>query len=108
MATSFFTSREEAQAWFTLETRALPMPDGTTKPHTDCRLTWRSYDFIIKRGLFTAAQLVNLTSMTARERGEAFESNFPSVLAYIHDEYLKSLDRRRHRVDFPESTFFLT
>jgi|GEM_PF-2706552 len=93
MSTWFYTSREEALAWFALETRELPMPDGTTRHHTDCRMTWRSYDFIIGQGLFTGHQLVGLVVMTAEEQGGAFESAFANVLAYVHDEYLKSLDR---------------
>lgn len=93
MTTSFFTSREEAFASFALETRELPLPGGETMLHTDCRLTWRAFDFIVARRLFTPAELVGLTAMTAEERGQSFESNFQSVIAYIHREYLKSLER---------------
>ena len=92
MATLFHTDREEAEAWFASETRQLPMPDGTFLTHADSRFVWRSFDFIVKQGLFTPAGLVGLVLLSAQERGESFESNFPCVLAYIHVQILA--DRR--------------
>jgi hypothetical protein len=96
MATLFHTDRKEAEAWFASETRELSMPDGTILEHADSRFVWRSFDFIVERGLFTPAGLASLVLLSAQERGESFASNFPCVLAYIHDQILKSLDDEDH------------
>lgn len=90
METAFFTDRNEAAKWAALETRNVPMPDGSVRTLTDWKLTWRSYDIIIADGLFSASEIAGLALLTASERSESFESSFSDVVSYIHGEIARA------------------
>ena len=66
---AFFITEKETEEFLELETRNIPMPDGTMRPFTDLRLTWRSYDFLIVCGKYTAKELVDLAIRNGEEMG---------------------------------------
>jgi hypothetical protein len=79
----FFITEKETEEWLNLETRDLPMPDGATRPLTDFKLTWNSFDFIVRFGMFTPLELVKLAYLSTSETGFPFEETFPNVVAFI-------------------------
>ena len=86
----FFTEKE-TEAWLEMETRDLPMPDGTVRPFTDTKALWNGYDFVIQQRMFTAARLVELSLIDSKETGFPFEMAFPNTVSYAYSRLRKRL-----------------
>jgi len=86
---SFFISEKDTEAYLALETRKLPMPDGTMQPLTGFKLMWRSVDYLILTAGYSRKQLVQLALINTKETGHSFEESFNNVIAYIHREIRK-------------------
>ena len=81
-----FLTEKETEEWLTLETRCIPLPDGTTRPFTGFKLMWRSWDYLILtgKGRYTPQRLVELATINSQEMGYSFDDSLPTVLAYLH------------------------
>jgi len=86
---SFFISEKETENYLEVETRDLPMPDGTIKPFTGFKLMWRAVDYLIITAGYSRAELADLAIKNAKEMGYSFEDSFPNVVAYVHREIKK-------------------
>jgi hypothetical protein len=85
----FITEKDIEGKWLALETRNLPMPDGTLKPFTGFKLMWHSYDYLAISGKWPRNRLVELAIKNSEEVGSTFEDSFPTTLAYLHQDLRK-------------------
>lgn len=90
MSAGFFITEKETEAYLVSETRDLPMPGGTLKPHTDFKLTWRIYDLLAEYSGFTKEELVAEAVRTRDLTGRSFEESFTAVLSSIYDQWVAS------------------
>ncbi len=86
-----FLTEKQTEAWLEMETRDLPMPDGTLRPFTDTKLHWNAYDFIVSQEMFTGARLVELSLIDSKETGFPFEMSFPNTVSYAYFRLRKRL-----------------
>lgn len=109
MGEPFFIGERHTEDWLALETRRLFLPDGSERPFTMFRLTWRSYDRIIANGLYTGPEIVGLSIAGCNETGRRFEDDFPSLVAYIHGRIRERDNERieylRHRLRKAQTSF---
>jgi hypothetical protein len=88
---AFFITEKAAEELLELETRDIPMPDGTARPFIGFKLMWKSYDFLIICGKYTGKRLVDLAIRNSEEMGYSFEESFPAVLSYVHRHVRKAM-----------------
>ncbi|HZF28329.1 MAG TPA: hypothetical protein VE907_04385 [Gammaproteobacteria bacterium] len=78
----FFITEKETEALLERETRAVKLPDGTSRQITDFKVMWENFDFLTKTTGFSEARLVELAFMSIKESGRSFEESFPNIVAY--------------------------
>ncbi len=88
-----FQTEKETEAMLELETRDLPMPDGSTRSISAFRMAWNSYDFILACGVRGPADITKLIADDADKAGKSFQEYFPGAVGAIHkairEEYYK-------------------
>ena len=88
-----FQTEKQTEAMLEMETRDLPMPDGSTQPVTAFRMAWNSYDFILACGVDSPVYITRLIAEDAHVAGKSFQEYFPGAVSAIHqairDEYHK-------------------
>jgi hypothetical protein len=92
-------TEQENDYWFQLETRQLPMPDGTELAFTDTRVLWNAYDFLQERGELTTLRMVELAINERDKRNLPFEVTFPRVVSLRYDLALETAEARIRIID---------
>lgn len=90
MGRLFFTETQ-AERYLELETRQLPFPDGTLRPHTDFKITWLAFDFIVEAGNFTKGYLVSVANQNLEALGYSFKDSLRCLLSDIQPALIKKL-----------------
>ncbi len=88
-----FLTEQTIEAYLVNETRDLPMPNGSTRPHTTFKLVWSSVDILNQTVGVTTEQLVQGALEESTLQGIGFEEAFDGVVAWLHGECRKSLNR---------------
>jgi hypothetical protein len=81
-----FYTEKQVEAWLETETRELPMPDGSTRPHTTFRLVWETVDSLVLLSGFSVAELVAFAVEETHLQKASFDDAFTSVVGYLDRE----------------------
>lgn len=73
------------EAWLERETRYLPMPNGSIRPHTTFRLVWRKVDALVAWQGWTLTELTGLAMQETVLQRISFEEAFDMVIAVLDD-----------------------
>ena len=82
-------TEERTEELLTLQTRSLPMPDGTWKPFTHFKMTWEAMDFLMicGKGMYSRAMLVDLALKESLRSGREFMACFVDACSF-HEKAL--------------------
>lgn len=79
-----FRTDAEVEDFLTLETRKLPMPDGTARSITLVRLDWLNADSLIDDSGHTLEALVEGAIETAKFHDVSFTDGFSGSVRWLH------------------------
>lgn len=96
MSTCAFWTEKQIEEWLESETRLITLPDGSTRPLTDFRMTWVLYDDLIQIWGYTPEQFVRWAVEETTLHGITLEKAFGSIVAYV-DEHVRNLRRQSQR-----------
>ena len=92
-------TEQETDYWLQLETRQLPMPDGSERAFTDRRTLWNAYDFLQDWGKLTAPRIVELAMQEQEKCNLPFEVTFPHVVCKRYDIAMEQAEARIRAID---------
>ncbi len=84
-----FWTEKETEAYLVLQTRNLPMPDGSSLPFTAFRLIWLHFEDLIRLLGYTPERIVELAVQETQATGVDFQTAFPAVVAYMESHLLR-------------------
>ncbi len=87
-----FVTEKETEELLQIETRDLPMPDGTIQPYTGFHIMWNSLDYLIGNYDLELEWFVKMASTDAEEMDRTFEQAFRNTIAYVRQEYKKAFE----------------
>ena len=86
---NFFTTKQQAEDYLTLEARALPMPDGSRRVVVGFPLMWKNVEFLSTVPPYTEAKLMELALHSQCETGRPLDQSFRNVVAYVMQQVAK-------------------
>lgn len=85
---AFYTDKQ-IEAWLETQTRDLPMPNGTTRPHTTFRLVWETVDSLVLTCGYSVVELTGYAIAETKLQNVTFEEAFDGVVAWLNHEHNK-------------------
>ncbi|MCH6256791.1 hypothetical protein MLD52_09555 [Puniceicoccaceae bacterium K14] len=80
------------EPWLELETRRLPMSDGSKRDFRCMRIFWGSFDFLMERFEYTPDRLVEIAYKSSLEEDADLDDHFPKVMAFLEKELCRVWD----------------
>lgn len=82
-----FITEKETEALLEQEIRNITLPNGSIRSLSSFRLTWDTFDKLIRHSRYTEEKLVKLGVINAEEKGLSLELSFQSVIAYVYHHF---------------------
>lgn len=81
-----FYTEQQVETWLERETRYLPMPSGSWRPHTTFKLVWETMDSLIVDSGYCGEQLVEFAIEEAYLQRLSFDDAFTGVISWLDDQ----------------------